>query len=35
MTKRKRAPNNKGNYKVEFQDNPMLNVEIEKKKEKK
>jgi hypothetical protein len=31
MTKKKRAPINKGNYKVEFQDNSMLNVEIEKK----
>jgi hypothetical protein len=31
MTKRKRTSVNRGNYKVEFQDNTMFNVEIEKK----
>jgi hypothetical protein len=34
MTKRKRTSVNRGNYKVEFQDNTMFNVEIEKKNKK-
>ena len=35
MTKRKRISVNRENYKVEFQDNSMFNVEIKKKKIKK
>jgi hypothetical protein len=31
MTKRKRISVNRENYKVEFQDNSMFNVEIKKK----